>query len=328
MKFNFYDREDILDFVSKREGEIKFGEEVALVQSFEEIKDKNAEFVIFGIPEDIGVRANYGKPGTSTAWNSFLTAFLNIQKNGFNSPQNTILLGEIDCGELMNKAASLNLEDEKNLPKLGLLVSELDVYVAEIVEQIHSGGKTPIIIGGGHNNAYGNIRGLSKSLGKPVNVLNIDAHTDLRNTDYRHSGNGFSYAKKEGFLKKYAVFGLHINYTPEYIFEMQNNSDEYLFDLYENMISLSRTEKTQRFQRSMYFLEASFGLEIDCDAIEKMQSSAMTPSGFLLDDIRAFLQIAKKETPFYLHLCEASAQQSPMTGKALSYLVSDFIRKS
>lgn len=327
MKFNFYDRGYILEFVSKREGETKFGEEVALSKSFEELKNINAEFVIFGIPEDIGVRANYGKPGTSTAWNSFLPAFLNIQKNRFNNPQNIVLLGEIDCGELMEKAASLKPGGENYLQQLGLLVSEIDLWVAKIVEKIHSSGKTPIIIGGGHNNAYGNIRGISKSLGKPLNVLNIDAHTDLRKTDYRHSGNGFSYAKKDGFLDKYAVFGLHKNYTPEYIFEIQEGSEDYLFDLFEDMISLSREKKAQRFQRSMDFLQASFGLEIDCDAIEKMQSSAMSPSGFSLDEIRFFLEMAKREKPFYLHLCEASAQQSPLTGKALSYLVSDFIGK-
>jgi formiminoglutamase len=45
-----------------------------------------------------------------------------------------------------------------------------------------------------------------------VNAINFDAHSD-RILEGRHSGNGFSYAYEEGFLKKYFIFGLHENYT-------------------------------------------------------------------------------------------------------------------
>ncbi len=49
--------------------------------NLEELEKTSAKFVIFGIPEDIGVRANYGKAGTSNAWQEFLKAFLNVQEN-------------------------------------------------------------------------------------------------------------------------------------------------------------------------------------------------------------------------------------------------------
>lgn len=326
MKLVFYNKDSISHFISKRQGETKFGEEIVFVDSFEALETSSAKYVLFGIPEDIGVRANHGKPGASTAWKAFLPAFLNIQKNRFNTPKNCMLLGEIDCGDLMEKANSINPKEKDYHQKLGLLVSELDERVAATVENIHSSGKTPVIIGGGHNNAYGNIRGLSKSLGKPIDVLNIDAHTDLRKTDYRHSGNGFSFAMEEGFLNKYAVFGLHKNYTPEYILEAQEISKNIFFDYFEDMLLLSPQEKAASFQQSMDFLGSPFGLEIDCDTIENMESSAKTPSGFSLNEIRGFVQMAKKKNPLYLHLCEASARNSPLTGKALAYLVSDFSR--
>jgi formiminoglutamase len=70
--------------------------------------------------------------------------------------------------------------------------------------------KNPII--GGHNNSYGNIKGTALAKGKPVNAINFDAHSDFRILEGRHSGNGFSYAYEEGFLKKF-YFGLHENYT-------------------------------------------------------------------------------------------------------------------
>jgi formiminoglutamase len=46
-----------------------------------------------------------------------------------------------------------------------------------------------------------------------VNAINFDAHSDFRILEGRHSGNGFSYAYEEGFLKNILFFGLHENYT-------------------------------------------------------------------------------------------------------------------
>ena len=89
-----------------------------------------------------------------------------------------------------------------------------------VVERIRSGGAIPIVIGGGHNNSYGCLKGDSSSARKcNVNCLNIDAHSDLRALEGRHSGNGFSYAKEEGALGAYFMWGLQENYTPEYIWQ-------------------------------------------------------------------------------------------------------------
>ena len=76
-----------------------------------------------------------------------------------------------------------------------------------------------LIIGGGHNNAYGNIKGLALAKGIPVNAINFDAHTDFRAEEGRHSGNGFSYAYAEGFLKNYFIFSLQRNYTSDILFK-------------------------------------------------------------------------------------------------------------
>ena len=85
--------------------------------------------------------------------------------------------------------------------------------MTNLIFKIVSAGKTPIVIGGGHNNAYGNIKGTSLALNKPINVINFDAHTDFRALEGRHSGNGFSYAFQEGFLNNYFIFGIHENYS-------------------------------------------------------------------------------------------------------------------
>ena len=99
---------DLLKYTKQRSGEIKFGERIITVPKdadpFEFIKSSEAGFVLLGIPEDIGVRANFGVGGTQTAWKSFLQSFFNIQHNQFLSGDSILLLGEFDFTELQKKA--------------------------------------------------------------------------------------------------------------------------------------------------------------------------------------------------------------------------------
>src|SRR5438270_808448 len=48
-----------------------------------------------------------------------------------------------------------------------------------------------------------------------INCINLDAHTDYRPEEGRHSGNAFRYAESDGFLQKYCVVGIHENYLPQ-----------------------------------------------------------------------------------------------------------------
>ena len=324
--FIFFKEENRRHFLNTRVGETKFGERLELISSFEELKNHTAQYAVFGIPEDVGIRANFGKPGAKTAWDSFLSSFLNIQFNQYNTPENCVILGHIDCSKIIAEAERLAEEAFKVQEKLGDLVQLIDGIVTQVVQKIVEAGKTPIIIGGGHNNAYGNIKGTSLALKKPINVLNIDAHTDLRRTTYRHSGNGFSYVKNQGYLAKYSMFGIHKNYTPQYIFEEVENDEKINIRLYEDLIKGGHANQLKDFESETAFLDKTYGLEIDCDAIENFSSSAMTPSGFGVNQIRNFIKIAGNQKVHYLHLCEANAEKNPQIGKALSYFVSDFLR--
>ena len=59
-----------------------------------------ARFVLVGIPEDIGVKANYGVGGTETVWKPFLDRFVNIQSNDFLEGDEILLLGHFDFTEI------------------------------------------------------------------------------------------------------------------------------------------------------------------------------------------------------------------------------------
>jgi formiminoglutamase len=52
----------------------------------------------------------------------------------------------------------------------------------------------------------------------------------------RHSGNGFLYAYSEGYLKKYAVFGLHESYNIYSALELFEQHKEQLhFETYDDI---------------------------------------------------------------------------------------------
>jgi len=328
IQLHIQSQETLDALISKRNGETKMGERLQYCHSLEGIEKSNAPYVIFGIAEDFGVRANYGRRGTAKAWNAFLKSFVNIQENEYNKGENILLLGHI----------SVTPDDIKyTSPKevLGEIVNRIDKKVALIVKTIVAAGKIPIIIGGGHNNAYGNIKGASQAIHTKINVINIDAHTDLRTTDYRHSGNGFSYAlsldrPEEASLDKYAVFGLHKNYTPQYIFDLfKKHKDRLQYDLLEELWQ-HQTSLSAQFETTLDFVsQKPFGLELDCDAITNFPSSAQTPSGFDINSVRQFImQAASKKQCCYFHICEASPgrKKAGQVGKAMSYFVTDFIR--
>lgn len=317
-------REQLDAHISFRTGERKLGEDVTLCDSLELVKDSNARFVIFGISESIGVQANYGQKGTQKAWKAFIQSFVNIQSNKCNNAQSILVLGHITI------TPDESITSYTSKEKLGAIVSRIDYKVAQVVETIVQAGKIPIIIGGGHNNAYGNILGTSKALNKPINAINIDAHTDLRNTDYRHSGNGFRYAfEKEEVLEKYTIFGLHKNYTPQYILDfMTTHSHNIKYSFLEDYKDSFDINK--QFLSQLEFINNSyFGLELDCDAITDFPSSAQTPSGLSFNKVRELVRFTgRDENCSYFHICEAapSKKNKGQVGKAISYLVTDFIR--
>lgn len=326
-----YSEKDIAPYIKKRGGETKFGEVVCFVEKLEHLKHQAAKYVLLGIPEDIGVRANYGNPGTSKTWEAALVSLLNIQQNPLTNAENVILLGEIDCETQMRQAGYLSKEKPHYAEELGELVTQIDHKVTEIIREIVQAGKFPIIIGGGHNNSYGNLRGTSEALKTPVNCINFDAHTDFRALEHRHSGNGFSYAFEKEFLDKYFIFGLHRNYTSAAVYNLiEENAERVRFNLFEDIAIKQKLSFSEALEEAENFCcNDNFGIEVDMDAIEMMGSSAITPSGFSLTEARKFIShFSKHKNASYIHICEGlpSGGIFPnQVGKAIAYLVSDSI---
>lgn len=335
LRFSISDLARVTNF---RSGEVKFGEKMAVIPENENIatflNSSDKQFVLFGIPEDIGVRANYGRPGTDSAWESAIKSIANIQHNRFCKGSSIIVLGQLNVTEQMKAVQSLDFHKIEDRKRMSELVIEIDKEVTHIISIIVKAGKIPIVIGGGHNNAYGNIKGTALAKGKPINVINFDAHSDFRILEGRHSGNGFSYAYEECFLNNYFIFGLHENYTSKSVLDqLKTIRDRVKYNTYDQINIRREKDFKQEMNDAFGFVNNDFyGIEIDLDALPNIASSAMTISGFSVEELRQFISFfGKHENASYLHICEGAPsldndKNDHLIGKLIGYLITDFIK--
>lgn len=314
---------------SKRPGETKLGEKVACVHSDDweaELKRSEAKFVLLGIPEDIGVRANYGIGGAHTLWEPALKALLNVQHTDKLQGDSLLVLGAFYFRELMHGA------EHKDATELRALVAQVDEAVSPVIKKIVACGKIPLVIGGGHNNAYPLLQGTAEVKGA-INCINLDAHSDYRKMEGRHSGNGFRYAKAKGFLDRYAVIGLHENYNAQEIVTEFAADPALHSSFYEDIFIHNKLSYTQSIRDAIVHTSAKpVGIELDLDCIEYILSSAATPCGITALQARQYINTCAGFCDVaYLHIAEGATKlrngkESSYTAKLIAYLLTDFLK--
>jgi formiminoglutamase len=135
--------------------------------------------VIVGFPQDEGVRRNKGRPGAAAAPNEIRRFLYRLTPwDGFrdidlrtNPP--------LDAGNVRMEGS---LEESQQI-------------LGKVVGGILATGAVPIVLGGGHETAYGHY--LAYGNGKrPVAIINLDAHLDVRPSTHEggHSGSPFRQA--------------------------------------------------------------------------------------------------------------------------------------
>jgi formiminoglutamase len=342
--FKAYSKQDILSLIRLRRFETKLGERVHVLSDqtniTQSLENLVAPYVILGIPEDIGVQANYGMAGTSSAWLSFLQSFLNIQSNDFLAGEEIAIIGHFDFGDVQYLIDKNAYGPEEKVEAYRHAVNTIDEEVEGLIKLITGHNKIPIIIGGGHNNAYPIIKGAAKGLHQSqkislaqINCINLDAHTDYRPTEGRHSGNGFRYAEEDGFLQKYCVVGIHENYLPQNVWMDMVNNPFLDCITFEDIFIHEKRSFRQAVSHAINFTNDNYtGIELDLDCIEDALTSARTPSGINSIHARQYINLcAAHAKACYLHICEGASRLNNgdtdyLTGKLISYMVSDFIK--
>ena len=325
-----FNSEFIANYYTHRNSELKWGDLAKTISSNNwetELINSDVEYVILGIAEDIGIRANFGRAGAKETFINSLSSLLNIQHNRFINSEKILILGQITFDDEY-KSINISIDD------LRILCEKVDEIVFDIALKIFKAKKKLIVVGGGHNNSYPLLKALSTYHQTSINCLNVDAHTDYRALEGRHSGNGFSYAKKDNYLNRYGILGLHENYNSESVLKTIDDNIDIQYFTFEDIEIRKRISLEESVNSFVNFLiEKPCALEVDLDAIQYLPSSAMSSTGFSTNQMREIIHhsasLLKCE---YLHLTEASIglttneNDKYILGKTIAYLLSDYIK--
>lgn len=338
-----YNKQDVLSLTRMRRFETKLGERIQVLANNDiehSLAASTANFVLLGIPEDLGAKGNFGLGGADTLWIPFLQSFLNIQSNDFFDGGEVLLLGHFDFGDIQYLIDTTAKGEEEKIEAYRHAVNTIDEEVERLVKTITEHKKIPVVIGGGHNNSYPLIKGAAKGWHKAgmipltqINCINLDAHADYRPMEGRHSGNAFRYAEEDGYLQKYCVIGIHENYIQQNVWVDIVNNPFIDCITFEDIFVHEKRTFMQAVSHAVSFTEdAMTGIDIDLDGIQNTLSSAMTPVGIQPLHARQFISFAGAQTkPAYVHICEGATRLSDgrtdtTSGKLISYLVSDFVK--
>lgn len=338
-----YTEQSISNLCQSRAGEQRVWQSISFINQqqslFDALTDASAygiKYVLLGIPEDIGPRANLGNGGAELGWQAFLAKFLNLQANQFIASNKVLLLGEVDCIDIMKRGKGLSNQDPVELDSLRSLCGEIDDIASPILKVIFDAGLEPIVIGGGHNNCYPIIKALSESTEQACCAINLDPHADFRAIEGRHSGNGFSYAYQQNYLRDYHVIAMHELKNNQAIIDGMHDA-EFSFDSYQAIKvrqEISLTDANQAALARMQSYQLPMGIEVDVDSISYMPVSAFTNCGLAVYEAEQFVyQLALSPYTRYLHLCEAAPsehangvnQGSNEAGQILAALVASYL---
>lgn len=152
---------------------------------------------LVGFPSDAGVARNGGRVGAAEGPRALRAALYTMTPDVRAAASFEALLGAtVDLGDV-----PVSGDVEADQERLGAVVADL-----------LGRGVVPIVLGGGHETTYGHALGFLAS-GRPVGLLNWDAHADVRplRDGLGHSGSPFRQALEHPsrLATGYTAVGLH-----------------------------------------------------------------------------------------------------------------------
>jgi formiminoglutamase len=176
------------------------------------------------------------------------------------------------------------------------------------------------------------LKGASLAKDGAINCINLDAHSDYRVMEGRHSGNGFRYAKDAGYLSRYAMVGLHRPYNSQAVLADIRKDADLHCSFYEDIFLKEELNFSQAVDDAILHTAGwPTGIELDLDCIAGVLSSAVTPCGIAVQQARQYLRQCMLTAEIaYVHLTEGAVQlrdgrSDNSTAKLIAYLVHDVI---
>lgn len=152
------------------------------------LENLQSGLIIIGFMSDEGIKRNLGRPGAFDAPNKIRSQLASLPYLGHNQIYD---IGNIQC-------VNEDLEGAQ-------------IALGQLVSHCHELGHKTLILGGGHETAWGHYLGL-KNTYPDLGIINFDAHFDLRESEQATSGTPFlQIAKDKEKLKQpfdYLCYGV------------------------------------------------------------------------------------------------------------------------
>ncbi len=147
-------------------------------------------FAVLGFACDEGIRRNLGRTGAAVGPAAARRIFSRL-------PVHREQVSLYDAGDVSCQDGNLEAAQHS---------------LATAIARLHGLGLTPILIGGGHELAYGHFHGLTEAYPKkPIAAVNIDAHLDMRPLiDQKLASSGTPFLQVAELCKK---LGVTFDYT-------------------------------------------------------------------------------------------------------------------
>lgn len=228
------------------------------------------------------------------------------------------------------------LYDAGNLNCVDHDLEQAQQQLAHTVSELLTQGHFPIVLGGGHEMAYGDFLGVFHAYAqKPasIGIINFDAHFDLREQDQSTSGNSF--AQAASFMKDnkhnfhYLCLGICEHSNTKALFDKAHALQvDYILDK-----DLSFNYKAENILQIDQFLEKVdiIYLSIDLDVFSYSQAPGVSAPAVLgvpltvVEQLLAHIFLSKKVCLVDIAECNPHLDIGHQTARLAAYLTMEII---
>ncbi len=233
-------------------------------------------FALLGYACDEGVKRNYGRPGTAQGPDA-IRSQLGKMANHLSDKVSLLDLGNMDCLDKDMEATQQSLQTQ--------------------VQTILKNNTFPVLLGGGHDIAYGHYCGLRDYLGteRTLGIINFDAHFDLRKNEAgNNSGTPFYQIAKDsseqGLPFQYLCLGIRKEANSGGLYKTADDLGVNYMSRAE--FSIKQAEKVEQTIKTFLSRVDSVYVTIDMDGFSSAYApgvSAASPMGFSPEIVLASL---------------------------------------
>ncbi len=217
----------------------------------------DCQIALLGLPDDTGVRMNFGRPGAALGPGAFRAALARYGAEESAAGDWPVVF---DAGDV----------------EVGATLDETHANVTAAATTLVNAGLFPIAIGGGHDLTYPFVRAVATRYPKPVGVY-FDAHLDVRDT----AGSGMPFRR---LVEDCGVPALHLHG-----FRPMVNSREHLDWFRQHGGKLYPDSAKPALPKAKH-LFASFDLDV-LDAAHASGVSALNPAGWSVREAEAWVRL-------------------------------------